>query len=187
MPLHAKFVIRGYRKMEVKMLRIILFFVITSCLMTFTAYAVETDECDALFVIRADNVTFNDNHMVLKGVDRNITYFCDRPVRSAGHLTIEALDEIVTRGQNNFLKNPPNAAVSIFDQEKSITDIVVKLPSAPKVCADVLDFEIRVIEGKLPAKGGKVVLFVDPIGVPISPHSVAGVHRRHERREERRD
>ena len=164
------------------MLRILLLTVIMSCLTIVTASAAEDDSCDALFVIRADNIAFDGSHMVLKGVDPNITYFCDRPVRTAGHLTIEALNEIVIEGKNNFLENPPNAAVSIFDTDNPITDIVVTLPSAPKVSGDTLDFEIQLIEGELPTKGGQVVLFVDPIGVPISPTSRAGVHRRHVRR-----
>lgn len=168
------------------MRRILFIAVGVCCLMVGIASAMEIDSCDALFVIRANNVTFDGDHMVLKGVDPNITYFCDRPERSAGHLTIEALKDIVTQGENNFIENPPNAALSIFDPDKPITDIVVVLPSAPKVSGNTLDFEIRVLEGELPAEGGQVVLFVDPIGVPISPTSRAGVHRRHVRRAVRR-
>lgn len=168
------------------MLRIFLLTLVMGCLMAVTVSAAEDDSCDALFVIRADNITFADGHMVLKGVDPNITYFCDRPVRTAGHLTIEALNEIVIEGKNNFLENPPNAAVSIFDTDSPITDIVVTLLSAPKVSGDTLDFEIKVIDGKLPTTGGQVALFVDPVGVPMSPTSRAGVHRRHVRRAVRR-
>ena len=142
--------------------------------------------CDALFVIRAKGMSFDGSRMVLHGTDPNITYFCDRPVRTAGHLTIDALRAIVTKGENNFLENPPNAALSIFGDGGEISDIIVLLPSAPKVTGDELDFEVRVIEGELPATGGALVLFVDPIGVPVSPTSAAGVHRRHKRRAVRR-
>ncbi len=92
----------------------------------------------------------------------------------------------MTKGENNFLQNPPNAALSIFGDGGEISDVVVVLPSAPKVTGDELDFEVRVIEGELPATGGALALFVDPIGVPVSPTSVAGVHRRHKRRAVRR-
>lgn len=168
------------------MLRILLLVVISSCLMTVSASAADDDSCDALFVIRANNVSFDGNHMVLKGVDPNITYFCDRPERSAGHLTIEALKDIVSEGENNFVENPPNASLSIFDPDKPITDIVVTLPSAPKVVGNTFDFEIQLLEGELPKEGGQVALFIDPIGVPLSPTSRAGVHRRHVRRAVRR-
>jgi len=164
------------------MLRAFLLSIVVGCLMTVTASAAEVDSCDALFVIRANTVSFDGNHMVLKGVDPNITYFCDRPERSAGHLTIEALKDIVAEGENNFVENPPNASVSIFDPDKPITDIVVTLSSAPKVVGNTFDFEIQLLEGELPKEGGQVALFVDPIGVPLSPTSRAGVHRRHVRR-----
>jgi hypothetical protein len=144
--------------------------------LAFSTQAHEDQGCDALFVIRAQSVSFNGSRLVLSGTDPNITYFCDRPVRTAGHMTIDAMREIVTKGKNNFLQNPPNAAVSIFGADGDITDVVVVLPSAPKVTG----------EGKLPATGGAVVLFVDPVGVPISPTSAAGVHRRHVRRAVRR-
>ena len=164
------------------MLSAFLLSIVVGCLMTVTASAAEVDSCDALFVIRTNTVSFDGNHMVLIGVDPNITYFCDRPERSAGHLTIEALKDIVAEGENNFVENPPNASVSIFDPDKPITDIVVTLSSAPKVVGNTFDFEIQLLEGELPKEGGQVALFVDPIGVPLSPTSRAGVHRRHVRR-----
>ena len=95
--------------------------------------------------------------------------------------------EIVSEGENNFLENPPNAAVSIFGDDGDVSDVVVVLPSAPTVKRDEIDFEVRVIDGELPAPGGAVALFIDPIGVPISPTSRAGVRRRHRRRAIRRN
>lgn len=151
-----------------------------------SAHAEEDEGCDGLFVIRAQGMSFDGKRMVLHGTDPNITYFCDRPVRTAGHLTIDALREIVTIGENNFLENPPNAAVSIFGTGGEVTDVVVVLPSAPIVKEDEFDFEVQLIHGELPPTGGAVALFVDPIGVPVSPTSVAGVHRRHKRRAVRR-
>jgi len=46
---------------------------------------------------------------------------------------------------------------------------------------------VKIIDGEIPSKGGPVVMFIDPIGKPLSPGSVAGVHRRHERRTLRRE
>ena len=166
--------------------RIVLVVFLLSSGLALSTHAHEDQGCDALFVIRAQSMSFNGSRLVLSGTDPNITYFCDRPVRTAGHMTIDAMREIVTKGKNNFLQNPPNAAVSIFGTHGDITDVVVVLPSAPKVRGDEFDFEVRVLEGELPATGGAVVLFIDPVGVPISPTSAAGVHRRHERRAVRR-
>lgn len=164
------------------MKKILLVYLFLSCGLAFSLLADESESCDGLFVIRAQSMSFDGSRMVLHGTDPNITYFCDRPVRMAGHLTIDALREIVTKGKNNFLENPPNAAVSIFGADSDITDVVVVLPSAPEVKGDEFDFEVRLIQGQLPSSGGAVVLFVDPIGVPVSPTSIGGVHRRHRRR-----
>jgi hypothetical protein len=43
-------------------------------------------------------------------------------------------------------------------------------------------FPIELFEGDLPGEGGATILFIDPIGRPRSPTSVAGTHRRHRRR-----
>ena len=151
-----------------------------------SALADDEQACDALFVIRAANITFDGKQMMLDGTDPNITYFCDRPVRTAGHLTITAMQEIMRRAENSFLENPPNAAVSVFGKDGSITDAVVTLIRAPVVSGDHFRFDVRVVDGELPERGGAVALFVDPVGVPMSPTSAAGVHRRHRRHAVRR-
>lgn len=150
------------------------------------AGAADDEACDALFVIRAQAVSFDGTRMVLRGTDPNITYFCDRPVRTAGHLTIDAMREIMNEAENSFIENPPNAAISIFGEDGSVSDVIVTLKSAPKVYGETFDFEVTVIDGQLPAKGGSVAVFVDPVGVPMSPTSRAGVHRRHRRHAVRR-
>ncbi|UCH47822.1 MAG: hypothetical protein JSU95_17510 [Betaproteobacteria bacterium] len=150
------------------------------------AIAADDEACDALFVIRAQALSFDGTHMVLRGTDPNITYFCDRPVRTAGHLSIEALRDIMNEAENSFIENPPNAAISIFGDDGSVSDVVVTLKSPPKADGGTFDFEVTVIDGELPASGGAVAVFVDPVGVPMSPTSRAGVHRRHRRRAVRR-
>jgi hypothetical protein len=146
------------------------------------AGAADDEACDALFVIRAQTMSYDGTHMVLRGTDPNITYFCDRPVREDGYLTIEALRGIMKEAENSFIENPPNAAVSVFGDDGSVSDAVVTLKRTPKVDGETFDFEVTVIDGQLPASGGSVAVFVDPVGVPMSPTSRAGVHRRHRRR-----
>jgi hypothetical protein len=90
--------------------------------------------------------------------------------------------KLVTEGENNFKSNPPNAAISIFGASNKVTEVVVGLPERPVLSGKDLVFTVKVIEGNLPAEGGPVVMFIDPIGRPLSPGSVAGVHRRHRRR-----
>ena len=155
--------------------------VLLSAAMALPAHAGE-DECDMLFVQDAKAMAFDGSRLTLKGANPNIIFFCDRPVRTAGHMTRDAFMKLVTEGENNFASNPPNAAISIFGASNDITDVVVTLPKRPVSSGDDLIFTIKVLDGKLPAEGGAVVMFIDPIGRPLSPTSAAGVHRRHRRR-----
>ena len=45
---------------------------------------------------------------------------------------------------------------------------------------------IEVLEGSVPTESGAVTLFIDPLGRPLSPMSLAGVNRRGRRRDRRR-
>jgi hypothetical protein len=143
----------------------------------------DEDACDMLFVQDAKAMVFDGNRLILKGANPNIIFFCDRPVRTAGHLNRDAFMKLVSEGEDSFASNPPNAAISIFGATNEVTEVVVVLPKRPVVSGDDLIFTVKVLEGKLPAKGGAVVMFIDSIGRPVSPTSAAGVHRRHERRD----
>ena len=67
--------------------------------------------------------------------------------------------------------------------EDTIDQVVVKLTGRPVVEGNNMIYpSLEVIEGQLPAQGGANTLFIDVIGRPLSPTSVAGVHRRHRRR-----
>ena len=52
----------------------------------------------------------------------------------------------------------------------------------PRIDDGALSYSIDVLEGSVPAQTGPVTLFIDPLGRPLSPGSVAGVHRRQRRR-----
>ena len=142
----------------------------------------DEDACDMLFVQDAKAMVFDGTRLTLKGANPNIVFFCDRPVRTAGHMTRDAFMKLVSEGEDSFAVNPPNAAISIFGASNDITEVVVTLPKRPVSSGDDLIFTIKVLDGKLPAEGGAVVMFIDPIGRPLSPTSAAGVHRRHRRR-----
>jgi hypothetical protein len=159
------------------------FFVILILLATWVPPAhAEEEACDMLFVQDAKAMVFDGSRLTLKDANPNIIFFCDRPIRTAGHLTLDAFMKLVTEGENNFKDNPPNAAISIFGASNEVTEVVVGLPERPVLRGKDIVFTVKVIEGVLPAEGGPVVMFIDPIGRPISPGSVAGVHRRHRRR-----
>ena len=151
-----------------------------------SALAQSDTECDALFVLSARGMEFDGSVLTLKETNPTVVYFCDRPVREAGRMTLEALTVRVQKGANNFRENPPNAAISIFEDDGSVNEVVVVLPTAPVIAGDSVKFEAVGIDGGLPAAGGAVSMFIDPIGMPLSPTSAAGVHQRHRRRAIRR-
>jgi len=136
-----------------------------------------------LFVQNAEAVVFAEGMLTLKGVSPMTVFFSDRPVRIAGHFNTK--DEYVPlwdEGKDSFLKDPPNATVSIYEKgQEQLRDVVVKL-SHPRLAGKDLTYDIKVIEGKAPQKGGACSVFIDIIGLPFTPLSFAGVARRTTRR-----
>ena len=133
----------------------------------------------ALFVQNAKAVVFDKGTVTLKGVSPMTIFFSDRPVRIAGHLNTK--DEFVPlwdEGKDSFLKDPPNATISMYEKGKDqLKDVVVKL-SKPRLKGEDLTYDITVIQGKVPMKGGPCSVFIDIIGLPFTPLSFAGVARR---------
>ena len=142
----------------------------------------EDEECEMLFVEQAKGMAFSAGVMTLTGVNPTIIFFCDRPVRVAGHMTLDAFIGLVSKGENSFKENPPNAALSIFGNDGDVGQVVMVLSKAPKIDGTTMSFEIQVLEGTMPKIGGPIALFIDPNGRPASPTSRAGVSRRHRRR-----
>jgi hypothetical protein len=142
----------------------------------------EANTCDALFVANAEGMAFDGHFLTMKNMDRTITYFCDRPARFAGHMTVEEVREIVSQGDKSFGDIPPNAAISVLGKGGKITTTVVHLYEKPTEKGNDMHFPVKVLLGKLPETGGASTLFIDPVGVPVSPGSVGGVKRRTRRR-----
>ena len=148
---------------------------------TLTAFAAE-DTCDMLFVQDAKAMVFDGSLLTLKEANPNIIFFCDRPVRTAGHMNRDAFMKLVTEGENSFADNPPNASVSIIGAKGEVTAAVIVLSQRPRMNGNDMVFPIKVLDGELPNAGETVIMFIDSIGRPASPTSVAGAHRRHRRR-----
>ena len=141
------------------------------------------DVVPSLIVMNAEGATLKDDKLTLKGVASNSIVFADRPVRSAGHsLTSVLLDEWNPDYPDSFAADPPNATVSVFGaSEEEIYDAVVTLKN-PKMEGKDLTFEVAVLEGSLDGAEGPAALFIDVIGMPLTPLSYAGVARRTARR-----
>jgi hypothetical protein len=136
----------------------------------------------SLIVLNAHGASLQGQKLTLVGVAPNSIVFADRPVRSAGHvLTTHLLEEWGT-GSDSFAKEPPNATVSVFSKDgSSVRDAVVVLKT-PTLTGDQLTFDVQVLEGDLAGADGAAAVFIDIIGMPLTPLSFAGVARRTARR-----
>ncbi len=139
-----------------------------------------------LFVQSAKDVVMKDGRLTLVGVSPTTIFFSDRPKRIAGHMHTEdfVLEWQKGTGPESFRKDPPNGALSIFAKDH-IVDIVIELKN-PRLAGGALVYDIGVLEQDEPIPSGPVSLFIDPVGMPATPGSVAGVRRRTRRRTRRR-
>ncbi|MEP2030372.1 MAG: hypothetical protein ABJI96_16880 [Paracoccaceae bacterium] len=143
----------------------------------------DEETCQALFVHTAADVAYDGDSITMKNASPMVTFFCDRPVRLAGHLTVGSFLETVSEGEDPFSANPPNAVLSVVSGSDKPVDLVVTLNSRPEVEGNTLTYkDITVLEGNNTAVSGSGTLFIDHFGHPMSPGSVAGVHRRHKKR-----
>jgi hypothetical protein len=55
----------------------------------------------------------------------------------------------------------------------------------PRLAGNALVYDITALEKDEPIPSGPVSLFIDPVGMPATPGSVAGVRRRTRRRKRR--
>ncbi len=156
----------------------ILFALIILSLFSFSiAQAEEKGEmAELLFVQNSHDVTLEKGKLTLKKVSPTTIFFTDRPERIAGHMTTKDFVDEWSQGDNSFKADPPNAALSIFGKDE-IVDIEVTLMN-PQFKGDDLIYDIAILEEDLKPISGQSSLFIDPIGRPMSPTSVAGVHRR---------
>src|SRR6267154_6320192 len=149
-------------------------------LITWTATGKQSGNVDVVCVQNAKGVTFKEGKLVLQGVNPVTVCFTDRPARLSGHMQTSKFVPLWSKGKDSFLKDNPNATLSIFNGD-NVSDLVVEL-SNPQLSGDDLTYDARILEGTPPANGGACALFIDIIGMPATPMSYAGVARRGFRR-----
>jgi hypothetical protein len=139
-----------------------------------------------MFVQTASGVRTDDGTMTLLGLTPHTIYFSDRPQRIVGHITTHRFLEWWSDGEDSFAVDPPNAVLAWGEPGTDTPDEAVVVISDPVVTDDGLRYRIQTLQGTPPTQAGPCVLFIDPLGRPLSPMSVAGVRRREDRRERRR-
>jgi hypothetical protein len=100
-------------------------------------------------------------------VNQQTLYFSDRPQRIAGHIKMaDYLKEWTAQaGKDNFKADPPNATLSVYEPGQADSTVVVVELTNPVVEGADLVYTYKIINGKMPVKGGATALFVDWIGV----------------------
>ncbi len=139
-------------------------------------------QADFLFVQTAKSMKFDKatNKLILEGVSTTTLFFSDRPERIAGNMKTTAFVPFWKTGKNSFLSDPPNADISILEGDK-LRQIVVVLQT-PELKGDRLAYTVKILQGELPEQGADVSVFIDIIGMPMTPLSYAGAARRGYRR-----
>jgi hypothetical protein len=144
----------------------------------------QSDEFEALYAQTAAGMAYADGRLTLNGIAPTTLYFSDRPERITGHIPTQEFFDSWGEGDDSFAGDPPNAVLSIFSEEE-VNDVVVVLQE-PALVGDQMSYLVNILDGEMPASGGASSLFIDMIGRPLSPVSVAGVRRRGRRRGRRR-
>jgi hypothetical protein len=146
------------------------------------ASAEEAKQADFLFVQTSKSMTFDKAASTLTLVDVSpiTVMFADRPERVAGNMKTARFVPFWSEGKDSFLKDPPNADISILE-DGNMRQVVATLEK-PELKDGNLTYTVKILEGEMPESGADVSVFIDIIGMPLTPVSYAGVARRTYRR-----
>jgi len=137
---------------------------------------------EAMFVQVGSGMSSDSQTITLKGAGGATLFFADRPDRVVGHVSTQKFVNEWGDGQNSFAEDPPNAVITFLEGGDATPEDATVVLRNPQLAGDSLTYNIQVLEGTLPTSAGACSLFIDPIGRPLSPMSVAGVRRRQRRR-----
>ena len=124
------------------------------------------EQVQLMFVQTAESLKADAKTLRLVNVSQQTLYFSDRPVRVAGHLTMPAyLSEWTpAAGADNFVGDPPNAVLSVYEPGQPDNTVTVVEISHPVIDGNDLVYRYKLIEGAMPKAGGATALFIDWIG-----------------------
>jgi hypothetical protein len=133
-----------------------------------TTGSAKTEIVPSLIVLNAHGASLQGQKLTLNGVAPSSIVFADRPVRAAGHVLTSHLLAGWTTGNNSFAKNPPNATVSVFNEDGSTVSDAVVVLKTPKLEGERLTFDVQVLEGDLAGADGPASLFIDSSNFEVS-------------------
>ena len=143
-----------------------------------SAQTTSAANADFLFVQTADAMAFeaDRNRLTLRDVSPVTLFFSDRPERIAGNMSTERFVPFWSEGKDSFLSDPPNADISVLENG-TLRQTVVVLED-PVFEGGDLHYTVKIIDGDMPEHGENVSVFIDIIGMPLTPVSFAGARRR---------
>ena len=144
--------------------------------------APQVENIEALFVQSAHGLTTSNGSVTFHGLAHATLFFSDRPQRVVGHLSSRKFVDQWGEGEDSFAEDPPNAVLSFLEDGDTVPEEVTMTISDPHLDGDTLTYTVDILDGMLPTTSGPCSLFIDPVGRPLSPMSVAGVRRRQRRR-----
>ena len=144
------------------------------------------EQIEEMYVQSAAAVEFRDSSLTLRGISPAVLFFADRPEREVGHVSCEEFVDQWGEGENSFAEDPPNAVPTFLEPGDDVPEDLTVVLRDPELAGDAFSYSVEVLDGTPPAVAGPCSLFIDPIGRPLSPGSVAGVRRRGRRRTGRR-
>jgi hypothetical protein len=139
-------------------------------------------EIEAMFVQVAREMTTEGDRVKFFGLAPATLFFADRPRHVVGHLSARQFVEEWDKGENSFAADPPNAVISFLESNGQRPEDAIVVLKQPHLEGNNISYSVDVLKGSLPAQADSVSIFIDPFGRPLSPVSVAGMHRRARRR-----
>jgi hypothetical protein len=142
----------------------------------------QLEEIEAMFVQVAREMTTEGDKVKFFGLAPATLFFSDRPQHVVGHLSAKQFVEEWDKGENSFAADPPNAVISFLEANGERPEDAIVVLKQPRLAGSTITYSVEVLKGSLPAQAESVSIFIDPFGRPLSPVSVAGMHRRARRR-----
>ena len=116
-----------------------------------------------MFVQNAAASHYSDGMLTLTGVQPDILWFSNRPYRMAGTSTQSEYLQDWVEGADSFKADPPNGSLSYL-KDGAMASVAIEL-SNPLPVGDKMSYQIKVLQGEMPAQTGPVSLFIDFVGM----------------------
>ena len=120
----------------------------------------ESENPRFLLVMSAVSGSYDGETLTLTSVPA-VIYFSDRPYRIVGHMSLDEFVEMWGEGTDDLTADPPNAALSIFDDQDK-RNAVMEI-SNPVLMNETITFTADILQGSIPASFSVSTLLIDVV------------------------